>query len=109
MFPQEYYFVPKTYIFPFDYDRFQFIRDQSEKDQLWIQKPVASACGRNIKILSKDSPIPKKKNVLVSEYISRPHLINHLKYDLRLYVLITSYNPLRIYLFQNGLVRFATE
>ncbi len=45
----------------------------------------------------------------MSRYISPPHLLDHHKYDLRLYVLITSYDPLRIYLYNNGLVRFATE
>jgi len=39
----------------------------------------------------------------------RPHLIHDHKYDLRIYVLITCYDPLTIYLYQDGLVRFATE
>jgi tubulin polyglutamylase TTLL4 len=43
------------------------------------------------------------------EYIMKPHLINGYKYDLRLYVFITSYEPLTIYLYKDGLVRFATQ
>lgn len=37
-----------------------------------------------------------------------PHTIDNYKYDLRLYVCVTSFNPLRIYLYKDGLVRFAT-
>jgi tubulin polyglutamylase TTLL4 len=72
-------------------------------------KPADSACGRGIRLVAKDTEIKKRKNFLISEYISNPHLINNLKYDLRVYVLVTSYDPLRIYMFQNGLVRFATH
>lgn len=35
--------------------------------------------------------------------------MNELKYDLRVYILISSYDPLRIYIFEDGLVRFATK
>jgi len=47
--------------------------------------------------------------MIVSNYIDNPLLINKKKFDLRIYVAITSINPLRIYVYQEGLVRFATE
>jgi hypothetical protein len=42
------------------------------------------------------------------EYIDRPLLINGLKFDLRIYVLILHLHPLEIFLYDEGLVRFAT-
>ena len=47
--------------------------------------------------------------MVVQEYIDDPMLIDGLKFDIRLYVLITSCEPLKIFVFKEGLVRFATE
>lgn len=47
------------------------------------------------------------RNVIFS-YIERPLIINSAKFDLRLYVYLTSLDPLRIYLYNDGLVRFAS-
>ena len=49
-----------------------------------------------------------EEECIVQEYLHNPLLINNLKFDLRIYVLVTSYNPLRIYVFKEGLVRLAT-
>jgi hypothetical protein len=47
--------------------------------------------------------------LVVSHYIENPLLINRLKFDLRIYVAITGVNPLRIYVYEEGLARFATQ
>ena len=53
--------------------------------------------------------MPIDENCIISRYVANPFLINGLKFDLRLYVCITSMDPWRIYIYNEGLVRFASE
>ena len=46
--------------------------------------------------------------MICSEYIANPMLVDDYKFDLRVYVAVTSINPLRIYVYEEGLTRFAT-
>ncbi|CAD8177226.1 unnamed protein product [Paramecium octaurelia] len=108
-FPTEYSFIPNTYLLQYDFERFERIRECAPKKTLWIKKPVASARGNGIKLINKKSKLTADKRYLVMDYISNPHLINNFKYDLRVYVLITSTDPLRVYMYKDGLVRFATQ
>uniref|UniRef100_A0A6B2L464 Tubulin-tyrosine ligase n=1 Tax=Arcella intermedia TaxID=1963864 RepID=A0A6B2L464_9EUKA len=47
--------------------------------------------------------------VIIQEYIQNAHLIGGYKHDMRIYVLITSLAPLRVYLYNEGLARFSTQ
>lgn len=76
---------------------------------LWIVKPTNSSRGRGIYIIDNVSEVNLEDVAIISKYIEDPLLINGHKFDLRIYVVITSYEPLRIYVFKEGLVRFASE
>lgn len=105
---KEFGFIPRTYVLPQDSKLLRAAFDRAGGKTKWIVKPPASARGTGIKVIHKWNQIPKKIPLIVQRYISNPYLINGNKFDLRLYVLVTSFNPLRIYLYDNGLVRFAS-
>lgn len=52
--------------------------------------------------------IPLDDQVIVSKYIANPLTCDGHKCDVRLYVAVTSFDPLLIYLYEEGLVRLAT-
>ena len=45
----------------------------------------------------------------MSKYLSKPHLLRGYKYDLRIYIVVTCFEPLKAYIFKEGLVRLATQ
>ncbi|XP_067247688.1 polyglutamylase complex subunit TTLL1-like [Chanodichthys erythropterus] len=80
----------------------------------WIMKPCGKAQGKGIFLINKLSRIKKwsrnsrtstfvagnsgKEAYVISLYIDNPLLIGGKKFDLRLYVLVTSYRPLKCYM-----------
>ncbi|VDO54348.1 unnamed protein product [Schistosoma margrebowiei] len=102
-------FMPQTYCLPGDLDELKKAWDEEGENQRWIMKPPASARGIGVRLVTKWSQIPKKRPALIQKYLSRPYLINDSKFDLRIYVYISSINPLRLYIHEDGLVRFASQ
>lgn len=79
------------------------------KSNMWIVKPSCSSRGRGIYIVNDATKVHTHESLVVSRYIDNPLLLFGHKFDLRIYVVVTSYDPLRIYVYREGLVRFASE
>ena len=45
---------------------------------------------------------------VVQRYIDKPYLVGGKKYDMRLYLLCLSYNPLTLYIYRRGFARFSS-
>ncbi|KAJ1472248.1 tubulin-tyrosine ligase/Tubulin polyglutamylase, partial [Baffinella frigidus] len=79
-------------------------------ETFYILKPKAGARGIGIRLLiDPEREVKRNASCIVQRYLDKPLLIDGRKFDLRLYVLVTCFDPLRIYLFDEGLVRMATE
>ncbi|XP_064397984.1 polyglutamylase complex subunit TTLL1-like isoform X2 [Halichondria panicea] len=114
-------FIPVTFMLPADYNIFveEFRRNPATT---WIMKPAAKAQGVGIFLINKLSQLKKwskdnskvnlvphtKEVYVISRYIENPLLIGGKKFDLRLYVLVTSYRPLKAYMYRLGFCRFCT-
>ena len=49
--------------------------------------------------------MPLDETMIVCKYIHNPLLIDSFKFDVRLYVAVTSYDPMIVYLYEEGLTR----
>ncbi|XP_030240005.1 tubulin polyglutamylase TTLL4 isoform X2 [Drosophila navojoa] len=106
---REFGFMPRTYVIPNDLCALRKRWPKyAQRNTKWIIKPPASARGAGIRVVYRWGQIPKRRPLIVQKYIERPLLINGSKFDLRLYVLVTSVNPLRVFMYHNGLARFAS-
>lgn len=113
------YFLPADYtIFTEEYKR--------TPNATWIMKPNNAAQGKGIFLINKLAQLKKwapnaKKgpngdagpggaapppSYLIARYIENPLLVGGKKFDLRLYVLVTSFRPLRVYQYLHGFARF---
>lgn len=110
-FRKHYSFFPSTYILPRDKTLLERKFQPSGKSKYtFIVKPDGGCQGKGIFLTKDYSVIEELRSPHVAQrYIMDPLLIERKKFDLRIYVLITSCQPLRIYLFRDGLVRMCTE
>jgi len=74
-----------------------------------IIKPEASCQGKGIYLIRDLDDIVIDEHCVIQEYINKPFLMEKMKFDLRLYVLVVGIDPLRVYLSKEGLARLSTK
>jgi hypothetical protein len=85
---------------PTQYDEYAKLQTyQTIQEKMFIIKPSASSCGRGIRVVQGNKKLFKQEECIVSVYLDRPLLINSKKFDMRVYVLVTSFHPLRVYMY----------
>jgi len=97
-------FVPSTFNLPADYSLFLEEFKKRPTSSMWIMKPSSKAQGKGIFLINKLSQIKRWAGskwgglqYIISTYIDRPLLVGGKKFDLRIYVLVTNYRPLKVY------------
>ncbi|KAA6391330.1 MAG: putative tubulin-tyrosine ligase family protein [Streblomastix strix] len=110
-FPSDFRFVPRTWVLPQDWAELQeefALATPEEKPRTYIVKPSAGSQGHGIYLAQTLNDIGADAQV-VQRYVDRPFLLDGLKFDFRIYVLISSVAPLEIWLGREGLARFCTK
>jgi len=107
--PDDYNFFPQTYMLPHDYREFYEDGISQRYPSTYIVKPEDSCQGKGIFLIKGIDQIKPNDQCVVQKYLTKPHLVDGFKYDLRIYVFVNGINPLRIYVYNDGLARFATE
>lgn len=125
IYPREYNFYPRTWFLPEQFYDFKTDCEFLHKNQMkrgerlstFIVKPNDGSQGDGIYLIrnpdafiemQRSSNKNLTRSYIVQEYIDNPLLIDGLKSDLRIYVVVSSIKPLEIYISDEGLVRFAT-
>eukprot|EP00929_Paragymnodinium_shiwhaense_P097522 TRINITY_DN59186_c0_g1_i1.p1 TRINITY_DN59186_c0_g1~~TRINITY_DN59186_c0_g1_i1.p1 ORF type:complete len:888 (+),score=199.27 TRINITY_DN59186_c0_g1_i1:140-2803(+) len=78
----------------------------------WIIKPSRKSRGRGIQVVRDLREIFQSTeeddfNWIVQKYIEQPQLIYGYKFDIRQWVLVTDWNPLKVYIWRQPYLRFA--
>ena len=111
VFPKYYAFFPRTWTLKTQLTDFKkYLGTSTAFGKTFIFKPNAGCQGKGIVITRTPMDIAEEMDeTVVQEYISNPLLIGGKKFDMRVYVLVTSVRHLSMHIFKEGLVRLCTE
>ena len=116
LFPDEYDFYPRTWLLPEQYHHFcADVATTQQKNPhhkpVFIIKPDEGSQGDGIYLITNPHHIGSVglvRRAVAQEYIAKPLLLERTKFDLRVYVLLASIDPLQIYICREGMARFCT-
>lgn len=100
--------APRTFVFPQEYNAW-CAAAAAEPETIWISKPGAGTRGADMYLVTDIGAVTPQQNRVLQEYIARPHLLDGYKYTMRVFVAVTSLDPLRVWVYPDGLTKLTTQ
>ena len=112
---EEFDFWPQSYSLPAEWNAFA-ASGAARPNCPWILKPPAASCGRKIRVgasfedlhVHAHSEWILNNRPVAQEYLETPLIDGH-KFTLRVYCVLTGLDPLRVYVYRDGLCRIASR
>eukprot|EP00873_Tetraselmis_striata_P027560 jgi/Tetstr1/447824/TSEL_035153.t2 len=110
--PVQYNFFPQCWSIPSQLEDFvaTLRRRQGQRPMTYIVKPSSGAMGKGIHLVQTEADLIQNEmtDSVAQSYVKNPLLIDGYKFDLRIYVLVRSVDPLEMFIYGEGLARLAT-
>lgn len=107
--------MPLTFALPHEFASFVSGYQSVQKNLVdksanyWIIKPIGLSRGRGISIVNDIADVSYSRPVVIQRYITNPFCFMGFKFDLRMYILVTSFSPLEAFIYKEGLARFGSK
>jgi tubulin polyglutamylase TTLL5 len=75
----------------------------------WILKPVGLSRGRGISLIRDLGDLTYAQASVIQKYVENPLCLQQYKFDLRIYVVVTSFKPLEAFIYREGFARVSLE